>query len=165
MPARQLLALLQIPDSFWHWLTVSPWAKVMNGPEWMFPVVQSFHFIGFAFSIGTIAIVDLRLLGLGMTRQTAAELHSDLNRWSWIGIAMMLITGPLMFSADAPTYHYNPAFRFKMEVLTAAIPYQLTFQRWAVRDNVPPILAKLAGLISLALWTLVLAGGRSIAFI
>jgi len=165
MPARQLLALLQIPDSFWHWLTVSPWAKVMNGPEWMFPVVQSFHFIGFAFSIGTIAIVDLRLLGLGMTRQTAAELHSDLNRWSWIGIAMMLITGPLMFSADAPTYHYNPAFRFKMEVLTAAILYQLTFQRWAVRDNVPPILAKLAGLVSLALWTLVLAGGRSIAFI
>jgi uncharacterized protein DUF6644 len=165
MPARQLLALLQIPDSFYHWLTVSPWAKVMNGPEWMFPVVQSFHFIGFAFSIGTIAIVDLRLLGLGMTRQTAAELHSDLNRWSWIGIAMMLITGPLMFSADAPTYHYNPAFRFKMEVLTAAILYQLTFQRWAVRDKVPPILAKLAGLVSLALWTLVLAGGRSIAFI
>jgi len=138
MPARQLLALLQIPDSFWHWLTVSPWAKVMNGPEWMFPVVQSFHFIGFAFSIGTIAIVDLRLLGLGMTRQTAAELHSDLNRWSWIGIAMMLITGPLMFSADAVRYHVNASFEFKMYCLTAALLFHFTVHRWAVRNAPPP---------------------------
>lgn len=165
MLAGPLLAQIHIPDSFFRWLTTSPWAKVMNGPEWAFPVVQSFHFIGFAFSIGTIVIVNLRQLGLGMKKQTAAELHSDLNRWSWIGIAMMLITGPLMFSADAPTYHYNPAFRFKMEVLTAAILYQLIVQPFSVRPNFPRVAAGLAGLVSIALWTLVLAGGRSIAFI
>ncbi len=49
-----------------EWLVASPVANAMNGPEWAFPVVQSLHFIGFAFLIGTIAIVDLRLLGLGM---------------------------------------------------------------------------------------------------
>src|SRR5579864_9200695 len=99
-----------MPSSFFRWLLTTPWAKFMNGPEWAFPVVQSFHFIGFALSIGTIAIVDLRLLGLGMRRQKAEELAHDLEPWTRIGIAVMLITGPLMFSADAVTYHYNPSF-------------------------------------------------------
>ena len=58
--------------TFFEWLTTSPWANAMNGPEWAFPVVESLHFIGFALLIGTIAIVDLRLLGIGMRRQTAA---------------------------------------------------------------------------------------------
>jgi hypothetical protein len=47
----------------------------MNGPEWAFPVVESSHFIGFAFLIGTIAIVDLRLLGLGMRRQPLGQIE------------------------------------------------------------------------------------------
>ena len=99
--------------TFFEWLTTSPWANAMNGPGWAFPVVQSLHFMGFALSIGTIAIVDLRLLGLGMRHQTAAELAADLNRWTVAGIALMLITGSLMFSADAVRYHYNPSFQFK----------------------------------------------------
>src|SRR5205085_4820249 len=79
---------------FFEWLSTSPWANAMNGPEWAFPVVESLHFMGFALSIGTIAIVDFRLLGLGMRHQTAAELASDLHRWTFAGFALMLITGP-----------------------------------------------------------------------
>ena len=88
---------------FLRWLVNSPWSRAMNLYEWMFPAVQSLHFIGFALSIGTIAIVDLRLLGLGMRRQAAAELAVDLAPWTYAGIAVMLITGPLMFSTDAVT--------------------------------------------------------------
>ncbi|MGD0301841.1 MAG: hypothetical protein ABSE86_32595 [Bryobacteraceae bacterium] len=62
---------------FMQWLESSPAASAMNGPEWAFPVVESLHLIGFAFLIGTIAIVDLRLLGLGMRRQPAAQLDAD----------------------------------------------------------------------------------------
>src|SRR5205814_4906451 len=65
--------------SIFEWLTTSPWANFMNGPEWAFPVVESLHFMGLALSIGTIAIVDLRLLGLGMRRQTASQLARDLD--------------------------------------------------------------------------------------
>src|SRR5436190_591136 len=101
-------------EAFFKWLPNSPWARAINGPEWGFAIVQSFHFIGFALSIGTIAIVDFRLLGIGMRRQTAGDLASDLAPWTRIGIAVMLITGPLMFSADAWTYHVNPSFQFKM---------------------------------------------------
>jgi hypothetical protein len=155
-----------MPDvSFFEWLSTSPWANAMNGPEWAFPVVQSLHFMGFALSIGTIAIVDLRLLGIAMRRQTASELAADLNRWTWIGIAVMLITGPLMFSADAVVYHSNPSFQIKMICLMLALLSHVTLHRRAVRSGASPLLAKLAGAVSLVLWTAVVAGGRMIAFV
>src|SRR5215471_15562347 len=121
--------------SVFEWLTTTPWAKAMISAEWVFPTVQSLHFIGFALSIGTIAIVDLRLLGWGMRRQTATELAADLNRWTNAGLAVMLITGPLMFSTDAVTYHYNPSFQFKMVCLAFALLFHFTLRRWAVRSD------------------------------
>ena len=152
-------------SSFFEWLTTSPWANAMNGPEWAFPVVESLHFMGFAFSIGTIVIVDLRLLGLVMRQQSAAALAADLDRWTWVGFALMLITGPLMFSADAVRYHDNPSFQFKMACLLVALLFHFTIHRKVTQSEVPPIAAKLAAGLSLALWTAVVAGGRMIAFV
>jgi len=137
----------------------------MNGPEWAFPVVQSIHFIGFALSIGTIAIVDLRLLGMGMRRQTAAQLAADLTPWTYSGLAIMLITGPLLFSADAVVYHYNASFQFKMVCLSLALLFHFTVHRKAIRPEGSPVIARLAGGLSLLLWTAVVAGGRMIAFV
>ncbi len=152
-------------DGFFRWLVNSPWSHAINSQEWVFPAIQSLHFIGFALSIGTIAIVDLRLLGFGMRRQTSAELAADFAPWTLAGIAVMLTTGPLMFSTDAVAYHYNPSFQFKMVCLMLALRFHFTLHRRAVRPDVSPIAAKLAGATSLLLWTAVVAGGRMIAFI
>jgi uncharacterized protein DUF6644 len=152
-------------SSVFEWLSTSPWANAMNGPEWAFPVVQSVHFMGFALSIGTIAIVDLRLVGIGMRRQTAAQLAADLAPWTLSGIVVMLITGFLLFSADAVVYHVNPSFQFKMICLAAALLFHFTVHRRATGPQVPPMAAKLAGCLSLALWIAVVAGGRMIAFV
>jgi hypothetical protein len=138
---------------------------VLNSSEWVFPVVQSLHFIGFALSIGTIAIVDFRLLGLAMRNQPAAELARDLEPWTRLGLAVMLITGPLMFSTDAVSYHYNPSFQFKMWCLALALLLHFTVHQRAVRPGAPPAAAKLVAFASLLLWTGVVAGGRMIAFI
>lgn len=151
--------------AFFEWLPTSPWAQAINGAEWAFPVVESLHFVGFALSIGTIAIVDLRLLGLGMRKQTPGELAADLRRWTLGGLAMMLITGPLMFSADAVHYHYNSSFQIKMTVLAIALVFHFTVHRRMVRPGAAPALAKLTGLLSLALWTTVVGAGRMIAFV
>jgi hypothetical protein len=149
---------------FFTWLLNSPWAYFMNNNEWAFPAVQSLHFIGFAMSIGTIAIVDLRLLGL-MRSQAPADLAADLAPWTHIGLAVMLTTGPLMFSADAVNYHFNPSFQFKMVCLMLALLFHFTLHRRAVPPDAPPMAAKLAAATSLLLWTAVVAGGRMIAFI
>ena len=84
-----------------------------------------------------------------------------------MGLALMLITGPLMFSADAVNYHYNPSFQFKMVCLALALAlvFHFTVHRHATRMAVSPLLAKLAGAVSLALWNCVVAGGRMIAFV
>jgi hypothetical protein len=148
-----------------RWLVNSPWSRGMNSEEWVFPAVQSLHFIGFAMSIGTIAMVDFRLLGFGKRYLGAAELAADLAPWTLGGIAVMLITGPLMFSTDAVSYHLNPAFQFKMVCLMLALLFHFTLHRRAVRPDAPPLSAKLAGAISLVLWSAVVAGGRMIAFV
>ena len=150
---------------FLRWLVNSPWSHAMNAAEWVFPTVQSFHFAGFALSIGTIAIVDFRVLGLGRSRFTPVELARDLTAWTSAGIAMMLISGFLMFSTDAVGYHNNPAFQFKMVCLTVAILFHFTLHRQAVAAAAPRLAAKLAAVTSLILWTAVVAGGRMIAFI
>jgi hypothetical protein len=149
---------------FLDWLGNSALANAMNGPEWAFPVVQCFHFFGLALLIGTIAIVDLRLLGGGMRRQSPAELAQDLKPWTMLGVVFMLTTGPAMFAADPKVYYFNPSFRFKITSLLVAILYHYTIHRWAVKPGVAPIAGKLAAVVSLALWTAVVAGGRMIAF-
>ena len=152
-------------DNFLRWLVNSPWSHLINSYEWIFPAIQSLHFIGFALSIGTIAIVDLRLLGFGMRRQQPADLAADLKPWTLAGIAVMLITGPLMFSTDAVGYHYNPSFQFKMVCLALALLFHFTIHQRAVRRGAPAVLAKLSGALSLLLWTGVVAAGRMIAFV
>jgi hypothetical protein len=154
-----------IAPEFYRWLLNSPWAYFLNNHEWAFPVVQSLHFIGFALLVGTIAIVDMQLLGFGTLRQTPAKLAADLAPWTAAGIAVMLTTGPLMFSADAPNYYFNPALRFKMVFLIVALLFHFTLHRRAVRPDVSPMAAKLAATTSLLLWITVVAGGRMIAFI
>ena len=152
-------------DSFFEWLMTTPWAKAMNGPEWAFPVVESLHFIGLALSVGTIAIVDLRLLGIAMVRQSSSELAADLDIWTRIGLALMLITGPLMFSANAVNYHHNPSLQFKIACLSLALVFQFTMHLRATHPTTPSLLAKFAGLVSLALWICVVEGGRMSAFV
>jgi hypothetical protein len=151
--------------SLFQWLLTSPMAKAMISAEWVFPTVQSLHFIGFALSIGTIAIVDLRLFGWGLRRRPAAELAAGLSPWTNTGIAIMLVTGFLMFTTDAVTYHNNPSFQFKMTCLTAALIFHFTLHRWVLKSGRSAVAAKFVAAFSLLLWSSVLAGGRFIAFI
>jgi hypothetical protein len=152
-------------DHFFQWLLNSPIPRAMNSAEWVFPAVQSLHFIGFAMSIGTIAIVDYRLLGFGKGHAGAVELAASLAQWTLAGIAVMFITGPLMFSTDAVGYPNNPAFRFKMACLALALLSHFTLHRRAIRPDAPPVFAKFAAAMSLLLWSAVVVGGRMIAFI
>lgn len=147
-----------------QWIETSAIANAMNGPEWAFPAVESIHFLGFAFLIGTIAMVDLRLLGFGM-RQQAGELERRLAPWTYAGVAMMLTTGPAMFTSDAVRYYFNPSFRIKMTCLALALLFNFTLHRSIARANSSGAAAKFAAFVSLLLWTGVVGAGRMIAFV
>src|SRR5439155_9805486 len=98
---------------FFQWLGSIPVADRINDSEWLFPVIESIHITGLAILVGTIAIVDFRLLGLAMPDRPASQLARDLRFWTWAGIGIMLTTGPLMLSAEPERGYGNPAFAFK----------------------------------------------------
>ena len=137
----------------------------LNSSQLAFPVLECIHIIGFTFSVGTIAIVDLRLLDIGMRHQTAAELHNDTWLWSLAGLVVMIFSGLLLFSSDPDMYYLNWSFLVKMACLLLAIVFNYTIRRKTVSSKKPPAHAKLVALVSLALWAAVIFGGIFIGFV
>jgi len=152
---------------FFRWLGSTPVANAINDSEWLFPVIESVHITGLAVLIGTIAIVDFRLLGLALRDRPASQIAEDLKFWTWAGIGIMLTTGPLMLSAEPERGYDNPAFHFKMWCLLLALATHFTIHRRmtnpAHASGTTPG-GKLAACLSMMLWTGVVLGGRAIAF-
>ncbi len=145
----------------------TPVAYALNNSEWLFPAVESVHIAGLAILIGTVAIVDLRLLGLVLRDRPVAEIARPLRGWTLAGIAIMLTTGPMMLSAEPERGYGNPAFAFKMLCLALALVSHFTIHQRVTRTDraaAPGLGGKLAACLSLALWTGVMFGGRAIAF-
>ena len=142
-----------------------PSTNPLNGNEWSFPLLEIVHIASFAWSVGTIAIVDLRLLGLGMRHQTSAQLVKATELWTQLGILLAATSGMLLVTTDPASYLYNPAFRFKMACLLAAIVYHFTWRQKVASSRHSAFTGKVAGTLSIALWLSVIFGGIFYAFI
>ncbi|WP_460136863.1 DUF6644 family protein [Pseudomonas sp. S1_E04] len=137
-----------------------------------FPALESVHVIGIALVFGSIAVVDLRLLGIASHRRSALRLIQELLPYTWVAFVACVITGSLMFAANATTYAQNPVFLWKMGVLmlaglNMAVFHLGAFRRideWDTRLP-PPGQARVAGFSSMALWVGVIFLGRWIAFV
>jgi len=139
-----------------QWLETSPWGFPVRTSLWLYPFIQLIHFGGLSLWVGTSTAVDLRLLGVGRRRQTAAQLSDQMFAWNWIGFAIMLLGGFLLFSATATTFLENAAFLVKLTYLVPmALAWHIVIQRkartWGQTEQAPA-LAKLAGLVELLLW-------------
>ena len=130
-----------------------------------FPILECIHIISFSFSVGTIALVDFRLLDLGMQRQTPAELLKTTSAWTLIGLVLMIFSGLLLFSDDPEMYVQNGAFVIKMVCLLAAIVFNYTIHRRAAWSKETSASGKVVACVSLALWGSVVFGGIFIAFV
>ena len=146
-------------------LAYDPTTNPLNNNEWSFPLLEILHILGVALSIGTIALVDVRLLGWGMKQSTPSQVLKGTAPWSLAGLVVMLTTGPAIFSSDPRMYLFNQGFRFKMGALLLAILYNYTVRRKAAMADASGGGAALAGGISLALWASVVFGGIFIAFV
>ncbi|MDA3672164.1 MULTISPECIES: DUF6644 family protein [Burkholderia cepacia complex] len=136
-----------------------------------FPLLESLHVLGIALVLGTIAIVDLRLLGYGAHRRSARRLIHELLPLTWIAFGVAVTTGGLMFVSNVLTYAENSFFWYKMAVLFAAgvnmsIFHLGIYRRIGEWDEIspPPRSARVAGLGSLSLWAVVVVLGRWIGF-
>ena len=162
---------MQSITAFLETLQSLSWAVFIHKKAWAFTTVQVVHFFTVSMVLGTIVIVDLRLLGFGAIKRPFSELSRQLLPFTWIAFALTVMTGLLMFISQAAEYFVNPVFWIKMAVIVLAGINMMIFEFITVRDvqkwnldPTPPPRARLAGGISIACWVLVLFFGRLIAF-
>jgi hypothetical protein len=140
-------------------------ADALNSSEWVFPIAECFHIAAFAWSIGLIALVDFRLLGVGLKRAPVSQIAKATAPWTLLGLAVVLLSGPVLFLSDTRMYLHNPSFRFKIGALVIAIIFNYTIHRKvAMSDSSSAAVRVLVGAVSLALWVSVVFGGLFIAF-
>jgi hypothetical protein len=154
--------------SFCRWVQDTRLAMAILGSSWAYPVVQLTHFTGLSLWVGTNVFLDLRLLGLGKRRQTPSQLSDALFSWNWVGFAIAVIGGFLLFSIAATTYVRNPAFRFKLGMLIPLglvlhVVVQRKARAWSQAQETPS-LGKLAGLTELLLWLSVVSAAVLIPY-
>ncbi len=139
--------------------------------ESLFPWVESLHVLAICTVVGTISIVDLRLLGFASRERPVLELSNNLLVCTWIAFAVAAITGSLLFSAKALTYAGNFYFQVKLVLLALAGLNMAAFHLMSGRrigewgaGSIPPLPARVAGGLSLLIWVGVVGFGRWIGF-
>jgi hypothetical protein len=154
------------------WVEATPLAVTMRESSWMFPAVESVHVIAITLVVGSVMIVDLRLLGVTSKRKPVSELATEVLPWTWAMFLLAVATGVLMFISKAQDYFDNTPFRLKMLCLALAGLNMVVFHLTAYRsvhhwDTEKPTLAsaKVTGALSLIFWVGVVTFGRWIAFV
>jgi hypothetical protein len=158
-------------EALFGWLKAQAFAVAIAESSWLFPTIETLHVIALALVLGTIALMDLRLIGLRGTSLPVTRAAAELLPWAWSGFIGAVITGSLMFSSRATDYWENDFFRIKLILLALAglnmvVFHGLTYRtvdRWD--QGAPPPGARLAGGLSLLLWLGVTICGRWIGFV
>jgi hypothetical protein len=152
------------------WLETSGFGAAMRQWLWLYPIVEIVHIVGFVVLVGAAFMFDLRLLGIGRGLPVSA-MAEHLLRWSRWALGLVVPSGVAMFIAHATEMLENPAFQLKVALIAAALLNAAIFHRFPFRavgdwetEIAAPLPARLAGALSLALWTGVIACGRLLAY-
>ena len=157
--------------AFLTWLEHRPFAVAIAESTWLFPIVETIHVLALSVVVGSVAMMDLRLLGVGSQQRAASEVIASSLPWAWSAFAVAFAAGSLMFTSKAVSYYGNLPFRIKMVCLGLAALNMLVFHVFTARDMAtwdrgkPPPAARIAAACSLTLWIVIVATGRWIGFV
>ena len=154
-----------------HWLYETPLATAIRESGNLFPWIESVHVLAITLVVGSISIIDLRLLGLVWKGRAISRLLSEVLPLTWVAFVVAAITGTLLFSSNAVKYTDNHFFQAKMILLVIAFLNMMAFhvitsrgmEAWDTSPRVPAMV-RAAGGISLGLWIAIIACGRWIGF-
>jgi hypothetical protein len=151
---------------FFQWCDTTLIGEYIRSKTWVFPVIETIHILAMTVLYGAIILVDLRLMNIGLRKQPVSLLARSLNPYVQSGIALMLLTGTLLFLSEAMKAYSNDGFHFKMFFLGSALIFQYTL--WPIvtkKERVSLGLGWATAILSLALWFGVGVGGRAIGFV
>jgi hypothetical protein len=151
---------------FWAWLEALEISAEI-GATWWFPLFESIHVVSSTFIVGSILMVDLRLVGCAAVRHPVSRIVREVIPWTYAASAMSVATGAGMFATRASHYAANPAFQIKMALLVLAALNMAVFHLVSARDiarwdtaTVTTRPARFAGACSIALWVGIMLAGR-----
>ncbi|WP_020185512.1 DUF6644 family protein [Methylopila sp. 73B] len=150
-------------------LEASALGAFMRGASAAYPIVNLGHLLGLVLLVGSVLLLDLRLLGAGR-RLAAHAVAQALTPTMLCGAGLLVVTGVLLFAADARALIGNAAFLWKLGLVATACANAVLFRAvWSGAlknwDAAAPLAARVQVAASLALWLTVAALGRLIAYV
>ena len=139
----------------WESLEHVGWVVALGTTGWLYNSVAVVHYLTMFWFIGSIAIVDLRVMGVAAKERNVAELGDQLLPWAWIGFTLSVIAGFLEFATAAGDWAPDPVFHIKLAMIIVSVIFtilvQMSLKKWALAPQIPTA-AKVIALISLLLW-------------
>jgi hypothetical protein len=155
--------------SFCQWCNNSWWGHGIRDSTWLFPFVEIFHLLGLGILGGAVLILNLRLMRLAFKSESTAELAGEVRPWMLGSLAVMLVSGFLLFSTEAVKMYGNWAFQLKMLFLLLAVIYTFTIHRRVTLADDGRRFGLAArvfvAVVSLLLWSGVGLGGRALGYV
>ncbi len=163
--------------TFFHWLEDTSIGTALREGLTAFPLIECVHVVAVCVVMGTIAIVDMRLLGWRSRDQSITEVMDAVLPWTRRAFVLAVISGVLLFSSNAVGYVTKAPFIAKMILLVVAMANVVAFHRliakyathrhatqWSAATT-PPVTVRAAGGLSLVIWIAVIACGRWTGFV
>ena len=157
--------------AFCDWLANTPFSMLLQNVSWIIPAVQCVHIVCISIVMGSVGLIDLRLLGITGHSQSISNLTGRLLPAVWYSLVVLLITGALLAIAEPVRSLTNPAFQAKMLMIIIVGTLTLFFQKMVRGDvacwELTPTrrtTAKLTAVVSLLLWVGIVFAGRWIAY-
>ncbi len=152
------------PYPIFDWIENTPLAGWIKDSTWLFPAIESIHLIALALLGGAILMLDLRLLGVGLTGQRVSQVERGARPWLLAAVATMVLTGSLIGVSEATKLLDRHAFWVKMAALALALAFTFAVRNPRARRDVAGAPAKAIAAASLSLWLTVALAGRWIGF-
>jgi hypothetical protein len=154
-----------------EWLEGLAWTTAIRESAWGYPLIETSHVASIVAFAGLVVMMDLRLVGLAFTHAPLAQIQRRLFPWQMAGLVPSTATGLLLCCVDPLRFYGNVFFRVKLALLALAglnaLAFHLKTYRRAERwDEDPQVMAtaRLAGVVSLLLWSATIVSGRLIAY-
>lgn len=151
---------------YFEWCGNTWLGTTVRDTVWAFPLIETFHLLALAVLLGSVLIVNLRVFGLGKQYLPAAQMARQLEPWMLVSLGVLIASGiPMAFSEPMKCFE-SASFPVKMGLIVVGIASQFTIQRrWVMRGDGSGGKAKLAAILSIAIWSLVGAAGKGIPYV
>jgi len=156
-------------QAFCDWLSNTPVSLKIQTVLWIIPAVQTVHILSVSIVMASMAMLDLRLIGLAGKRQPISRMIDRFVPWVWRVLLILLATGTILTIGEPERELLNWAFRTKMAMVATVSLITLVVQQMNKRDATfwenRRIAAAAVGVVSLLLWVAIVTAGRWIAYV